>query len=412
MVSMKKKFGFQTVWFVISLCLVQLLSGCQKEVETVVVKPNSLTISVGEQYQLGVEVLPKKAPQDVKWSSSNPRVAAVSENGLLTAISNGSCKVKVHAGSHAATCVVKVNGKPAEYGFTVGSGGRRVQFAPGNLQYMAISNTWRFAEHQYDYVGDGGIMGGNVPGSDNCLIDSAYEGWIDLFGWATSGWHDGNNIYHLHYQPWSSSYEINDGSRTGYGPSEENENVAAGTRYDWGVNNTIYNPWTEQNERAGTWRTLTSLEWKYLLEERSTNTDFRYAKAKVNGVNGLVIFPDEWQGAFVFQNPNREKGCLYADNCLNDSDWLFCEAEGCVFLPAAGRRQGSVVISVNSEGRYWSISRYKENAYMVDEKLNGMDLAYVHYFNESTLLSSAIYIAKSVSYRYYGCSVRLVRDLR
>ena len=410
---MKIRYSFQTVLVVFSLCLIPLLSGCRKEVENVVIKPNTLTLFVGDKYQLGVEVLPEKAPQDVKWSSSNSRVAAVDGNGLLTAISSGSCKVTVRAGSFSATCVVRVNGKPAEYGFTVGEQGRRVQFSPGNLQYMAISNTWRFAEHQYDYVGDGGIMGGNVPGSDNCLIDSAYEGWIDLFGWTTSGWNDENNTDHLHYQPWSSSYEINDGSRTGYGPSEENENAAAGTRYDWGVNNAIYNPLTEQMERAGTWRTLTSIEWNYLLEERSTITDFRYAKAKVNGVNGLVIFPDEWRGEFVFQNPNREKGCLYEDNCLNDSDWLFCEAEGCVFLPAAGRRQGSVAISVNSEGRYWTISRYRYNAYMGESgNLNGKDLAFVLYFNESTLLPSTIYIAKGVSYRYYGCSVRLVKDIR
>lgn len=410
---MKTRFSIQTVLILLSLCLIPLLSGCRKEVETVIVKPNTLILSVGETYWLKAGVFPEKAPQEVKWSSSNSRVAAVDEKGLLTAVSSGSCKITARAGSVSATCVVRVNGKPAEYGFTVDEQGKRVQFSPGNLQYKAISNSWRFAEHQYDYVGDGGKMGGNVPGSDNGLIDSAYEGWIDLFGWTTSGWHDENNADHLHFQPWSSSYEILAGIRTGYGPSEdEDEDVAAGTRYDWGVNNAIYNPRTEQMERAGTWRTLTSQEWRYLLENRSTKTDLRYAKAKVNGVKGLVIFPDEWDGSFVFQNPNREKACLFEDNCLNDSDWTFCESNGCIFLPAAGHRQGTIAISVGSEGRYWSISRYRYNGMMSDGNWDRKDVAFVHYFNESTLVPSSIYLSNVRSYRYFGCSVRLVKDLR
>ena len=49
---------------------------------------------------------------------------------------------------------------------------QQVYFSRGNLQYQASTNTWRFAEHQYDYVGtqtaDGnGYYGGNVSGSDN-----------------------------------------------------------------------------------------------------------------------------------------------------------------------------------------------------------------------------------------------------
>ena len=51
---------------------------------------------------------------------------------------------------------------------------QRVYFSQGNLQYQASTDTWRFAEHQYDYVG-----------SDNRSISSTYSGWIDLFGWGT-----------------------------------------------------------------------------------------------------------------------------------------------------------------------------------------------------------------------------------
>ena len=67
---------------------------------------------------------------------------------------------------------------------------KQVHFSQGNLQYQASTNTWRFAEHQYDYVGtqtadERGNYGGNVSGSDNRSISSTYSGWIDLFGWGT-----------------------------------------------------------------------------------------------------------------------------------------------------------------------------------------------------------------------------------
>ena len=51
-----------------------------------------------------------------------------------------------------------------------------VVFAKGNLQYQAVTNTWRFAENQYDVIGE-----------ENALVDTFYNGWIDLFGWGTSG---------------------------------------------------------------------------------------------------------------------------------------------------------------------------------------------------------------------------------
>ena len=418
---------FQFLAVIVALCLMQLLSGCRKEVETVIVKPNTLVLSVGETYWLKAGVFPEKAPQEVNWSSSNSRVAEVDEKGLLTAVSSGSCKVTARAGSISATCVVRVNGKPAEYSFTVASDGRRVQFSPGNLQYQASTNRWRFAEHQYEYIGDGGQMGGNVPGSDNSKIDSLYEGWIDLFGWATSGWHDENDTENIYFRPWShdmakSTPTFNHGGC--YGPSYYGPEPPSGrygesidNRYDWGVSNAVYNPRTEQNERAGTWRTLTSFEWKYLLEERSTKTDFRYAKAMVNGVKGLVVFPDEWAGNFVFQNPNREKGCSYEDNTLNDSDWLFCESEGCVFLPAAGFRKGTVLVSVGYIAKYWSLSRYGGGASaLYDEKgkfrCNTVDVAFGMFFSNDDLLPSCLWCSGDGFFRCYGCSVRLVRDLR
>ncbi len=48
----------------------------------------------------------------------------------------------------------------------------KVYFSQGNLQYQASTGTWKFADNQYDMIGD-----------NNSNISSSYSGWIDLFGW-------------------------------------------------------------------------------------------------------------------------------------------------------------------------------------------------------------------------------------
>ena len=82
---------------------------------------------------------------------------------------------------------------------------QQVYFSQGNLQYKASTNIWRFAENQWDYVGtqnsgSSGTSGGTVSGSDNSMISATYEGWIDLFGWGTSGYYHGATCY----LPWST----------------------------------------------------------------------------------------------------------------------------------------------------------------------------------------------------------------
>lgn len=56
------------------------------------------------------------------------------------------------------------------HSFQVDPNGKKVYFSKGNLQYKASTNTWRFAENQYDMLG-----------TNNAKISSSYSGWIDLF---------------------------------------------------------------------------------------------------------------------------------------------------------------------------------------------------------------------------------------
>ena len=39
---------------------------------------------------------------------------------------------------------------------------KQVTFSPGNLQYTQSTNTWSFAENQYDYIGTDNVIGGSV----------------------------------------------------------------------------------------------------------------------------------------------------------------------------------------------------------------------------------------------------------
>ena len=186
---------------------------------------------------------------------------------------------------------------------------QKIEFSQGNLQYQASTKTWRFAEHQWDFIG-----------IENKKISSKFNGWIDLFGWGT-----GN-------KPTNTSINHNDYNKF----------------YDWGRN-------IISNGDSRTWRTLTKDEWMYLLETRYTSSRIRYVKAQVNGINGIIIMPDSWiVTTYKFNNPNN-KDVSFDSNIVGPNDWLnILEVNGAVFLPAAGRRISKDVMSTNRKGNYWS----------------------------------------------------------
>ncbi len=194
-------------------------------------------------------------------------------------------------------------------GFTV-EDGRQVIFSPGNLRYQARTKTWRFAENQYDYIGEA-----------NENISSTYDGWIDLFGWGT-----GSN-------PTKTSSESEDYS----------------TFTDWGVNKIGDYP-------ANTWRTLTAAEWEYMITYRP-NAPKLFGLAAVKGIGGVVLLPDEWvcPEGLEFNPGNADD---YTNNLYSSAQWKQMEAAGAIFLPEAHSH------SLN----YWSStasSTYSYQAYIL-----------------------------------------------
>ena len=238
--------------------------------------------------------------------------------------------------------------------FTINENGDQVYFSQGNLQYQATTNTWRFAEHQWDYVGSEvvweGNPGGTVIGNSNHLISELYDGWIDLFGWGTSGYNHGA----VCYQPWSTSNNSHD--YYAYGQSYYNLYDQTG-QADWG-----YNAISNGGNLSHQWRTLTIDEWEYMLFIRSPLSGVRFAKAIVNGVNGVVLLPDNWSTAIHVLNDVNVREAQFIANEITIDEWNIMESHGAVFLSAAGWRWTPDKISnIGVEGCYKSSSRDLDN---------------------------------------------------
>lgn len=261
--------------------------------------------------------------------------------------------------------------------FTVNNQGDKVYFSQGNLQYQASTNIWRFADNQWDYVGE-----------DNQNMSSSYDGWMDLFRWGTSGYDHGA----INYQPWSASQDYYGYNAYGIDYFHLWEQTG---RADWGYN-CISNGGNVENQ----WRTLTggeNGEWDYVLNLRKTKSEIRYAKAIVNDVNGVILVPDNWDNSYTFNSANTA-WAKYNSNVISQDKWKDLECKGCVFLPAAGSiiSHTNLVTSDGISGRYWSSSSYSI----------GDGFAYYMYFGDVEL------DAKGITDRWCGRSVRLVHDAR
>lgn len=224
---------------------------------------------------------------------------------------------------------------------------RKVVFARGNLQYQASSDTWRFANYQYEHIGDA-----------NKNISKTYAGWIDLFGWGT-----GNN-------PTLTSDDISNYQ----------------TFVDWGINRI-------DGDTPNTWRTLSADEWRYILETR-VNASNLCGIAYINGEPGVVLLPDDWvQPQDVTFMPGG--GALASYKCPNwysTRQWQKIESAGAVFFPLTCGRIVTQITSANY-GYYWSSSIGQESYALGVTSIGSVFVE----FNGAT--------------RSYGFSVRLVKDL-
>ena len=334
--------------------------------------------------------------EDEAYTGTHGAVPAITENGYLTA--GIEVNVTTEGGIPSGHPEGAIKGL-----FTINANGDQVYFSQGNLQYQASTDTWRFAQNQWDYVG-----------ADNSNISSTYDGWIDLFGWGTSGYHNVYDNFNVNYQPYSYSVATvqTECNYYGYGPSTNmyDPNLTGmSAEYDWGVHNAINNG----GNQAGLWRTLTSEEWNYIFNTRPASTigntsNARFAKAKVNGVSGVILFPDDFSVPIYLPTPLQinNGSASYGANSYSEAGWTAMENLGCVFLPTTGFRtnyNGNVyqsscrfIYDTNSVGNYWSTTA------------DNSQKAYYVYFYVNTLNPQC---SQYNIYRYHGFSVRLVSPI-
>ena len=259
------------------------------------------------------------------------------------------------------------------------SDNKRVIFAPGNLQavigsgptntYNYTASSWKFAEHQYDFIG-------NAAGNNSFAVGTT----VDLFGWVDA----------------SASYDS-----YGLCTNTSRANAYYGTsasdalKTDWGSI-----PGVVSSCGSG-WHTLTSTEWNYLFTQRA-NASSLYGQCQITTasgtVTGMLILPDNWtrpSNCTVTPGTGAYDRVTYSATAASGASnaWCDMEAAGAVFLPAAGNRRGVDVTRVGDDGSYWSSSVISENA------------AYDLNFYSGRLTP------QRGDLRYQGFSVRLVCDV-
>ncbi|NDV46555.1 Ig-like domain-containing protein [Paludibacter sp. 221] len=91
------------------LIILAIFSSCEQEVAEIVLNESNGYLGIGETLQLTYKI---KAPEDndspTIWSSTNDAIAKVSENGLVTAISEGSVIITATAGKETASCEISI----------------------------------------------------------------------------------------------------------------------------------------------------------------------------------------------------------------------------------------------------------------------------------------------------------------
>ena len=259
------------------------------------------------------------------------------------------------------------------------SAGKQVTFSQGNLQYTQSTNTWSFAENQYDYIGTDNVTGGSVssdPTDGYSKSGTALADKVDLFGWSTN---DNNNF--------------------GVSTSTD-DNDYVGSFVDWGTNQI-------GGDVPNTWRTLTDDEWRYLLTYR-TNANDLVGIAQVNGVNGLILLPDNWvapDGIAFKPGFHIKDGADYyaAYQTFTAEQWTKLETAGAVFLPAAGlRRDGSLVSYVQYCGSDVDFVQYCGYYWSATEGDSNYAYFLRFYSGEARMYNGG---------HYLGRAVRLVKDL-
>lgn len=259
-----------------------------------------------------------------------------------------------------------------------------VIIAPGNLMAKissinfptAAASEWKFGEPT-EIIGIGETEGNYLfaNGSTDCVGK-----WVDLFSW--QGESSTNDATHRAHGLVSVGY--ND---TAYFGNQEDESLYAG----------CWDGLTIVNGGNYYWHPLTSSQWTYLCDGR--NCSPRCVEASIAGLNGIIIFPDDYvhpSGVAAINKADDVKG-EYEDNIFDATAWNALQQAGCVFLPVTGFRNGAEMSSGRG-GRYGS--------YWASNARGAQRAGDLWFYTEGLGIEP-----NALTNRFYGLAVRLVRDL-
>lgn len=348
---------------------------------------------------------------------------------------------------------------------------KSVYFAKGNLRYDGTAHSyegrWYFAENQWDMLtsvddlmaestgafnrysrGDGRIRhwvdgDGNVHnnttwsynqsqnrgGTRHTYYDNTTNNTWELFGWSSGP----DDYYGVATERGSSNDSYYNGGFTDWGtlPIENGGNVP----YQW---RTLYGgPYTPGRDNFG--------EWDYLMNYRITDgkivydlpdayiSNSRYnlngqtkacwAIVRVNGVPGLLLFPDRFNWAettlgvdriprYMNMNPDNWTDTNVINYTYDEINHL-CGLNGqtttgcgCTFMPAAGSREGYTTEQVCFLLRYWLNSQPDA---ITGRGINGESAYYIG-FTEEDDDDRQVVPADSAHNLYWGRAVRLAMD--
>lgn len=265
--------------------------------------------------------------------------------------------------------------------FTVSAEGDKITIARSNLSYRGTlaENNWQLMKYPWSRI-EKGVRLASLTSSSN----------IGLFGWATSGYNGKN--------PWMTSK-----TPTDYGPSgltNGQEWTVNSEKWDWAKNNTVYE-YGGEVAISGSWRTPAMSDWNYIIDSRD---GMRYAKATVESIPGLILFPDSFTepDGITIVSPNTQNSA-YNSNSFTSVQWNKLEALGTVFLPAAGYRALYADTDTNLE--LYGLSAYSTDSYglYTTSTIRSSTMEWHLRFNKDK-------VGVDEYYRDYGRSVRLVLD--
>ena len=234
---------------------------------------------------------------------------------------------------------------------------KKVQFSKGNLYYNGT--TFNFEANQYD----------TTPSSN--------------------GDRDGNHISHFMWCADATN--------------------AMTLKYDdgWNKDETFFAGKNFTVNGYSGWSTLTGTmqgEWYCLLYLRNTayGSNRRYAAVKVNGMAGLLIFPDDFSSWPSGAGNEPQTFNTFSKN-WNERDYTIdqfntLQNNGCVFLPAAGSRNG--------DNGYANVSGAGSYGYYRSASPDGNITAFNLFFSDGNVGSS------QMNKRSLAMSVRLVTEVK